>query len=41
LEFVAILKRHVPERHVAHRELTAILKDFEEDEQSGVWQWLV
>ena len=40
LEFAAILKRHVRERHVTRREMTAILKDFEEDEKSGVWQWL-
>jgi predicted nucleic acid-binding protein len=39
LEFAAILKRHVRERHVTRREMTAILKDFEEDEQNGVWQW--
>ena len=40
LEFASILKRHVRERHVTRREMTAILKDFEEDEQNGVWQWL-
>ncbi|MEO8520200.1 MAG: type II toxin-antitoxin system VapC family toxin [Acidobacteriota bacterium] len=39
LEFASILKRHVRERHVARREMTAILKDFEADEQSGVWHW--
>lgn len=39
LEFGSILKRHVRERHVTRREMTAILKDFEEDEQNGVWQW--
>jgi predicted nucleic acid-binding protein len=40
LEFASILKRHVREHHVTRRELTAILKDFEADEQNGVWQWL-
>lgn len=40
LEFAAILKRHVRERHLTRRELKAILRDFEEDEQSGVWHWL-
>jgi predicted nucleic acid-binding protein len=40
LEFVSILKRHVREHHVTRREMTAILKDFEEDEQNGVWRWL-
>ena len=40
LEFVSILKEHVRERHVTRREVTAILKDFVEDEQNGVWQWL-
>jgi predicted nucleic acid-binding protein len=39
LEFTSILKRHVRERHVTRREMTAILKDFEEDERNGVWQW--
>jgi len=40
LEFASILKRHVRERHVTRREMRAILKDFEEDEQNGVWLWL-
>ena len=40
LEFASILKRHVREHHVSRREMRAILKDFEEDEQNGVWQWL-
>jgi len=40
LEFASILKRHVRERHVTRREMRTILKDFEEDEQNGVWQWL-
>ena len=39
LEFASILKRHVREHHVTRREMTAILKDFEEDEKNGVWQW--
>ena len=39
LEFAAILKRHVREHHLTRRELTAILKEFDEDEKSGVWQW--
>ena len=40
LEFASIVKRHVTEHHLTRREMTAILKDFEEDEQNGVWQWL-
>jgi predicted nucleic acid-binding protein len=40
LEFAVILRRHLRERHVTRREMTAILKDFEDDEQTGVWQWL-
>ena len=40
LEFASILRRHVRERHVTRGEMRAILKDFEEDEQNGVWQWL-
>ena len=39
LEFASILKRHVGEHHVPRREMTAILKEFEEDERTGVWQW--
>jgi predicted nucleic acid-binding protein len=39
LAFASILGRHLRERHVTRREVTAILKDFEDDEQSGVWQW--
>ena len=39
LEFASILKRHVREQHVTRREMTAILKDFQEDEQNGVWLW--
>ena len=39
LEFVSILKRHVREHHVTRREMTAVLKDFEDDENNGVWQW--
>src|SRR5580704_12966369 len=39
LEFASILKRHVRERHVTRREMTAILKDFDDDEKNGVWQW--
>jgi len=39
LEFASILKRHVRERHVTRREMTAILKEFEQDEKNGVWQW--
>jgi predicted nucleic acid-binding protein len=40
LEFASILKRHVRERHLSRREMTAILKNFEEDEQNGVWHFL-
>ena len=39
LEFASILKRHVRENHVTRREMTAILKEFDEDEKNGVWQW--
>jgi predicted nucleic acid-binding protein len=39
LEFASILKRHVREHHMTRREMTAVLKDFAEDEASGVWQW--
>jgi len=30
---------HVRERQVTRREMTAILKEFEDDEKNGVWQW--
>ena len=39
LEFASILRRHVRERHVTRREMTAILKEFEDDEKNGVWRW--
>jgi predicted nucleic acid-binding protein len=39
LEFASILKRHVREHHVTRQEMRTILRDFEEDEHSGVWQW--
>ena len=39
LEFASILKRHVRARHETRREMKAILNDFAEDEQNGVWQW--
>ena len=40
LEFVSILKRHFREHHLTRREMTAISKEFEEDEKNGVWHWL-
>jgi predicted nucleic acid-binding protein len=39
LEFASIVKRHLREHHVTRREATAILKDFEQDGQDGVWHW--
>lgn len=39
LEFASILKRHLRERYVTRRDVTAILKEFEDDEKNGVWQW--
>jgi hypothetical protein len=35
LEFASILKRHVREHHMTRREMRAIVKAFEEDEQNG------
>ena len=40
VEFASILRRHVRERHVTRREMTAILTEFEDDEENGVWRWL-
>lgn len=39
LELASILKRHVREGHVTRRGMAAILKEFEQDERDGVWQW--
>ena len=39
LEFAAILKRHVREGHLTRRQASATLKEFEQDERDGVWQW--
>ncbi len=39
LEFASIVKRHLREHHVTRREATAVLKDFEQDEEDGVWHW--
>jgi predicted nucleic acid-binding protein len=39
LEFASIVKRHLREHHLTRREATAILKDFEHDENDGVWLW--
>lgn len=39
LEFASILKRHVREGHLTRREASATLKEFEQDERDGVWQW--
>jgi predicted nucleic acid-binding protein len=39
LEFASILKRHVREGHLTRREAAATLKEFEQDERDGVWQW--
>jgi predicted nucleic acid-binding protein len=39
LEFASILKRHLRERHISRREMAAVLRDFAEDEQNGVWRW--
>jgi predicted nucleic acid-binding protein len=40
LEFAAILKRHVREGHLTRPGAAATLKEFEQDERDGVWQWL-
>ena len=39
IEFASILKRHVRERHITRREMSAVLREFEEDEGNGVWHW--
>lgn len=41
LEFASILKRHARERQIPRREMSAILREFEEDEENGVWHWYV
>ena len=35
IEFAAILKRHARERHITRREMSAVLREFEEDEENG------
>jgi predicted nucleic acid-binding protein len=39
VEFASILKRHLREGHLTRREASATLKEFEQDEHDGVWQW--
>lgn len=39
LEFASILRRHARERHITRREMSAIVKEFEADEKTGVWRW--
>lgn len=39
VEFASIVKRHVREGHVTRREANTTLKEFEADEQEGVWKW--
>ena len=41
IEFASILKRHARERHITRREMSAVLREFEEDEENGVWHWYV
>lgn len=39
VEFASIVKRHVREGHLTRREASAMLEEFDEDEQNGVWHW--
>jgi predicted nucleic acid-binding protein len=39
LEFASILKRHLREHHLTRREVAGIVRNFESDENNGVWQW--
>lgn len=39
IEFASILKRHVRERNITRREMSTVLREFEEDEGNGVWHW--
>lgn len=37
IELASILKRHARERHITRREMSTVLREFEEDEGNGVW----
>ena len=40
LEFTCIVQRHLREGSLSAREAREVFRDFERDEESGVWHWL-
>ena len=40
VEFYSVLHRHLREGNINSQEVQDILRDFEQDERNGVWQWL-
>jgi len=39
LEFYSVVQRHLREGNMNSQEAEAVLKDFEQDEEDGVWEW--
>lgn len=39
VEFYSVVHRHLREGNIDSQEAQEILKDFEQDESDGVWQW--
>ena len=39
VEFYSVVQRHLREGNINSQESEAVLKDFEQDEEDGVWEW--
>ena len=39
VEFYSVVHRHLREGNIDSREAQEVLKDFEQDESDGVWEW--
>jgi len=39
VEFYSVVQRHLREGNINSQEAEAVLKDFEQDEEEGVWEW--
>jgi len=40
VEFYSIIQRHLREGNINLQEADEVLKDFEQDESDGVWEWI-
>jgi predicted nucleic acid-binding protein len=40
VEFYSVVQRHLREGNINSQEADEVLKDFEQDESDGVWEWL-